>query len=147
MQHIATNGDPFEFGSARPLDFGHWAAHKLESLTVNELRHGEAVAVGMSLDLLYAARCGHISADDARSVIGALQRAGLPTWDPTLDLTDPNGRPMVFHGIEEFREHLGGSLHVTLPSPLGAKIEVTSLDENILSACLADLEEIRHAWN
>jgi 3-dehydroquinate synthase len=31
LNHIATSGDPFEFGSARPLDFGHWAAHNWNS--------------------------------------------------------------------------------------------------------------------
>src|SRR3989449_5136220 len=33
VNHIATSGDPFEFRSARPLDFGHWAGHKLEQLS------------------------------------------------------------------------------------------------------------------
>ncbi|HRH98546.1 MAG TPA: 3-dehydroquinate synthase, partial [Prosthecobacter sp.] len=33
VEHIATGGDPFELGSARPLDFGHWAAHKLEQIS------------------------------------------------------------------------------------------------------------------
>src|SRR5690606_26760740 len=32
LQHIA-GADPFEFGSSRPLDFGHWSAHKLEQLS------------------------------------------------------------------------------------------------------------------
>ena len=31
MRQIAHGGDPFETGSARPLDYGHWSAHKLES--------------------------------------------------------------------------------------------------------------------
>ena len=50
LDHIADYGDPFEMGSSRPLDFGHWAAHKLEHLTDYRLRHGEAVAIGMALD-------------------------------------------------------------------------------------------------
>src|SRR5712691_2392571 len=54
LEHIATSGDPFELGSARPLDFGHWAAHKLEALSGNRLRHGEAVAIGMALDTVYS---------------------------------------------------------------------------------------------
>jgi 3-dehydroquinate synthase len=29
LTHIASGGDPFELGSSRPLDFGHWSAHKL----------------------------------------------------------------------------------------------------------------------
>ena len=33
MRQIAHGGDPFETGSARPLDYGHWSAHKLEGLT------------------------------------------------------------------------------------------------------------------
>ena len=33
LEHIRTGGDPFEMGRARPLDFGHWAAHKLELLS------------------------------------------------------------------------------------------------------------------
>ena len=31
--HISQGGDPFESGSSRPLDFGHWSAHKMEQLT------------------------------------------------------------------------------------------------------------------
>src|SRR3954470_2197137 len=38
LNHIATSGDPFEFGSARPLDFGHWAAHQLEQLSGYRIR-------------------------------------------------------------------------------------------------------------
>ena len=45
VKHIATGGDPFEQGSRRPLDFGHWAAHKLEQMSGFQLRHGEAVAI------------------------------------------------------------------------------------------------------
>ena len=47
MQHIAGK-DPFESGSSRPLDFGHWSAHKLEQLSNFEVLHGEAVAMGMA---------------------------------------------------------------------------------------------------
>ena len=50
LGHITGAGDPFERGNGRPLDYGHWAAHKLENLSQHRLRHGEAVAVGMALD-------------------------------------------------------------------------------------------------
>ena len=39
LEHIATSGDAFEMGPSRPLDFGHWAAHRLEHLTDYSLRH------------------------------------------------------------------------------------------------------------
>ncbi|MDI9410882.1 MAG: 3-dehydroquinate synthase, partial [Bacteroidia bacterium] len=41
-RHILDGGDPFETREARPLDHGHWAAHRLESMTSFELPHGEA---------------------------------------------------------------------------------------------------------
>src|SRR5438309_10693375 len=47
LDHIAGAGDPFERGSARPLDFGHWSAHKMEQLSDYKIRHGEAVAIGI----------------------------------------------------------------------------------------------------
>src|SRR5262245_54043234 len=62
VNHIATAGDPFEMGSARPLDFGHWAAHKLEQISDYKLRHGEAVAVGIAVDVVYSRRLGFLSA-------------------------------------------------------------------------------------
>ena len=46
MRQIAHGGDPFEMGSARPLDYGHWSAHKLEQISNYAWRHGEAVALG-----------------------------------------------------------------------------------------------------
>ena len=48
IRQITAGGDPFERGSARPLDFGHWAAHKLEQLSNFSITHGHAVAVGMA---------------------------------------------------------------------------------------------------
>lgn len=141
VQHIQEAGDPFETGSARPLDFGHWAAHKLESLTVHELRHGEAVAIGIAIDLLYAAQKGFVSKEGAMRVIDGLSETGLPVWDDTLKARDHNGDRLVYSGIEEFREHLGGKLHVTFPKPLGRKIEVSTLDRACLEHSLRELEK------
>jgi 3-dehydroquinate synthase len=76
MEHMAAGGDPFELGSARPLDFGHWAAHALEEATGGALRHGEAVAVGMALDSLYRPDIGLFSAADCEAVLGLLTDLG-----------------------------------------------------------------------
>ncbi len=62
LEHIRTNGDPFEYGRARPLDFGHWSAHKLELLSNFRISHGEAVATGVVLDSIYAEKKGWITA-------------------------------------------------------------------------------------
>jgi len=124
--HISTSGDPFELGSARPLDFGHWSAHKLESLTGHRLRHGEAVAIGMALDALYSVDSGLAPPSVAGAVIDTLERLGFTLWDDELDNTE------LFDGIDEFREHLGGELTVTLIEAVGRGREVHELRRDLV---------------
>ena len=135
LEHIAGGGDPFELGSARPLDFGHWAAHALEEATRGELRHGEAVAVGMALDTLYAVRIGLLPAADADAVLALLDRLGLALWHPALAALD------MAAAIEAFREHLGGRLHLTLPTAIGRRIEVHEVDHGHLAQARAMLSK------
>ena len=136
MRHIATGGDPFENGSARPLDYGHWSAHKLETLTRNQLRHGEAVAIGMALDAKYATIRGMLSAVDLERICRTLERLGLALWHPSLDAQDAEGRNLVLDGLREFREHLGGDLTVTLLRGIGRGVEVHEIDEAQMRAAI-----------
>ena len=77
LEHIATGGDPFELGSARPLDFGHWVAHKIEPASGYRIHHGEAVAVGMAVDLVYARRLGLLAAADCDRILRLIARIGF----------------------------------------------------------------------
>lgn len=130
LEHIATSGDAFEFGSARPLDFGHWAAHRLESLTDNRLRHGEAVAIGMALDTVYSVHAGFLAESALKRVLGLLETIGLRLWDDALDRRGPTGRSLVLDGLAEFQEHLGGELTVTLLKEIGRGFEVHEMRED-----------------
>ena len=134
LTHIATSGDAFEQGSSRPLDFGHWAAHKLEQLSDYELRHGEAVAVGIAIDATYSVLTGLLRDADRRRIVSLLLRLGLPVHTPELDL-EKQGRRAFLAGRDEFREHLGGRLTVMLLTGLGRGVEVHELsDHEILEA-------------
>jgi 3-dehydroquinate synthase len=128
MQHIA-GGDPFEMGSARPLDFGHWAAHKLEYLTDFEVRHGEAVAIGIALDTVYSHLTGRLSEIDTNRVLSVLQQLGFELFHPAL--SESNGENLR-RGLSEFQEHLGGELTITLLAALGRGEEVHDMDEAVI---------------
>jgi len=141
LAHICGNGDPFELGSARPLDFGHWAAHKLESMTAYRIRHGEAVAIGMALDLTYSVALGFLDGVSMERVFNVLEGMGLRLWDDALAEHDPNGEYTLIKGLEEFREHLGGQLHITLLRGVGNSFEVTEMDEAVVAA---SIESLRH---
>jgi 3-dehydroquinate synthase len=127
LNHVAMSGDPFEFGSARPLDFGHWAAHKLEQLSEYKIRHGEAVAVGIALDVIYSRNMGFLDAASADRVLKLLEQLGFELFANELMHVDSDHSLLVLNGLEEFREHLGGELSVTLLKEIGRGFEVHEL--------------------
>ena len=128
MEHISTSGDPFEFGSARPLDFGHWAAHKLEQISDYRIRHGEAVAIGVALDTVYSGLVGLLDEESVDRVLNLLTNIGMEIYASELHYTDSEGDQMVLRGLEEFREHLGGDLTITLLEGIGRGVEVHSMN-------------------
>ncbi len=144
LAHIASCGDPFELGSARPLDFGHWSAHKLEALTSHELRHGEAVAIGLAQDCAYACLAGVLDPQDLWRVLDVLERVGLPIWHPAMGAAGAGGRPPLLDGLEEFREHLGGRLTITLIDGVGSAFDVHKLDEALVQEATTLLRHQSH---
>ena len=144
LNHIANYGDPFEMGSSRPLDFGHWAAHKLEHLTNYRLRHGEAVAIGMALDCTYSYLTGLLSKADWQQIIKTLKQLGFAIYVPELasNVAEIKSEQSIFRGLVEFREHLGGDLAVMLLQGIGKGIEVNQVNISEYKKAILMLQEI-----
>ena len=140
LDHIATGGDPFEMGSARPLDFGHWAAHKLEQLSHFQISHGDAVAIGLALDVLYSRNAGLLAAASAERILTLLEQLGFKLFADELLNTDNHNRRAILAGLEEFREHLGGELTITLLKEIGRGVEVHAMDEAKIIAAIHELK-------
>ena len=140
MDHIA-GADPFEFGSSRPLDFGHWAAHKLEKLSDFRIRHGEAVAIGIALDSAYSFLQGRIKEADLLRIFNLFRSLGLSLYAPQLE------GDALLQGLKEFQEHLGGKLTIMLLDALGRGVEVHEMDPELIVKSLHLLQnwENRHA--
>ena len=144
LDHIAGGGDPFETGSARPLDFGHWAAHKLEQLSNFQIPHGEAVAIGIALDVVYARIIGLLEAPAAGRILDLLERLGFSLFAEELLAPSGNGQLQLLEGLEEFREHLGGRLNIPLLPGIGRIMEVHEMDLPRVAEAVHALQE-RHA--
>ena len=133
LLHITECGDPFERLDARPLDFGHWAAHKLEPMTNYSLSHGDAVAIGLAIDLRCSVQLGLLDDTIAKRVISLLQHLGFPTNHPELR------NPDLLEGIEEFRQHLGGQLTLLMLEGIENPIDIHQLDEEIVLQAINEL--------
>ena len=140
MHQIGNGGDPFEAGSVRPLDYGHWAAHKLEGMTRYHLRHGEAVAIGMALDARYSVLSGTLAAGEEVRICFLLEHLGLRLWHAALEKRTARGDLEVLGGLADFREHLGGELTITLLSDIGVGVEVNEMDDDRVLDAIAWLK-------
>jgi 3-dehydroquinate synthase len=131
LWHITRGGDPFELQQARPLDFGHWSAHKLEAITDYHLRHGEAVAIGVAVDVAYSHLRHGLPLHVAEQTVATLHGLKLPVWDSAL------AAEVIFDGLEEFRQHLGGELTITLVKQVGQPIDVHAIDRAAMRDAMA----------
>jgi len=141
MRQIGLGGDPFEAGSARPLDFGHWSAHKLEHLTEHAVSHGEAVAIGIALDARYSVAAGLLSASEDERIVRLLKTLGFTLWHHQLKHRNADVRLAVLRGLADFQEHLGGELTITLLAGIGRGVEVHEIDTRIVEQCIDWLEQ------
>ncbi len=133
LQHIAS-GDPFESGSSRPLDFGHWSAHKLEQLSDFSLTHGEAVAIGIALDTTYSERIGWLNTLERDQILQTLGQLGFEYYHPLLE------KETLKNGLSEFREHLGGKLTIMMLREIGKGENVHDMDLQVVKECIAFLK-------
>lgn len=137
MKHIIEGGDPFELSTARPLDFGHWSAHKLEQMSGFDLKHGEAVAIGLIIDMTYAAMIGSLDETVLKSTRGCLLDMGF-----TLDHEALGNQEVLLEGLREFREHLGGQLTITLVQGIGEPLDVHEIDLNVMRRAIDDVRSV-----
>ncbi len=142
VAHIATSGDPFEMGSVRPLDFGHWAAHKLEQLSEFDLSHGEAVAIGIAIDTLYSEEMGYLDSKSANRILTLLKKLHFELFSDHLERRNGSRFPYVLEGLEEFREHLGGLLTITLLKRIGSRFEVHEMDTDVVLKSMNRLKSL-----
>ena len=141
VRHIAGGGDPFELGAARPLDFGHWSAHKLEQIPGAAIAHGEAVAIGIALDVAYARRAGFLGATDAERVLSLPEALGFALYVKELEQRDEAGQSLVLRGLEEFRRDLGGSLTLTQLQGIGQSFQLNRMDETLVAEAIEELRQ------
>lgn len=140
LQHIKEN-DPFEKGSSRPLDYGHWSAHKLEQLTNFKLLHGEAVAIGMAIDCTYSMLLGKLKRSEWEQVIQLLTDLGFNLklnfhqYDFSIN--------SILKGLDEFREHLGGQLTIMILEKIGHGTEVKSIDLKLMQEAILIVTSIK----
>ncbi len=145
-KHISKNGDPFERQSSRPLDFGHWAAHKLESLTKYKILHGEAVAIGIALDSTYSYIIKYLSKNEWKEIINTIINLGFKIYIKEMEMISNNNEKTIFEGLNEFQEHLGGTLTITILKKIGLGININNIDRKVFEKSIKIIKKIQNIY-
>ena len=109
----------------------------MEQMSGYRLRHGEAVGIGVAIDCIYSTRVFGFPESDAQRVLQCLKDFQLPLWDSTLNDFDA-----LLSGLEEFRQHLGGRLTITMLKAVGKPIDVHEIDSDAMRASVEQLRDL-----
>jgi 3-dehydroquinate synthase len=116
------------------LNFGHTIGHALEAESRYELRHGEAVALGMVAEMELAVRLCQWGQDNQERVELLLEQFGLPLRAARpLDMTCVIGR------LEHDKKASGKSVRFVLPGPGGTMQWVAGASQADIAASLRRL--------
>ncbi len=124
--------DEREGGRRAILNYGHTLAHAIETAGTYDLRHGEAVAVGLHYAAQLSARMGRIDADRVVE-----HRRVLEHYDLPINLPDGLGDDALLALMGRDKKAVDG-LTFALDGPDGVEV-VTEVDPDVARAALADV--------
>jgi 3-dehydroquinate synthase len=123
--------DPFEQGERAKLNLGHTFGHALEQLSHYQMRHGDAVAIGLVCASRLSARLGKCTPDLPMRVEGVLRHLGLPTHIPGEFSAE-----RIVEAMQTDKKRIGKRLRFVLPRALGNVVIEDQGDERDVLAVL-----------
>ena len=104
------------------------------------------MAVGIALDVVYSRLMGFLDAASAERALRLLEALGFELFASELLHVNSQSSFLVLDGLEEFREHLGGELTITLLKQIGKGFEIHEINLPKVVEALYELKQ-RHEQN
>jgi 3-dehydroquinate synthase len=96
------------------------------------------VAIGVVIDCIYSSMKLGFPKRDLMDVCRCMTEMGMSLWHPSLYPID-----RLMQGLEEFRQHLGGRLTITMLRGIGDPVNVHEIDETVMKQAIETLQEIQ----
>ncbi|MCU0821565.1 MAG: 3-dehydroquinate synthase [Spirochaetes bacterium] len=119
--------DEKESGLRAILNFGHTAGHAIESLMgYKGISHGEAVAIGIKIEMEISRRLGWMKDDEIDKINGIIEKFGL-----IYNKYELNPDEVVRH-MKYDKKNSGGSINFALIKGIGNPVYNQPVDENLI---------------
>ncbi len=113
-------------GVRAALNYGHTLGHAAEKLASPELRHGEAVSIGMVYAADLAVRMGLMDPEEAQAQRRVLEGIGLPTNLPALEANE------LIRYMRRDKKTEEGRIRMILPTGIGSPPTLRTVEESKL---------------
>jgi 3-dehydroquinate synthase len=121
--------DEREAGRRAVLNLGHTFAHAIEPIHDLDLRHGEAVAIGLCAAAFVSRDRGMLAEHDQQRIESTVQSFGLPTR-----LAQPVDAGQLLSTMRYDKKVADGRVRLILPRAIGDVIIVADVDEKTIEA-------------
>jgi len=115
--------DPYEKGFRAALNLGHTVGHAVELVSRFELRHGEAIAIGMVVEAQFAERIGVANKGLSDVIAETLSGLGLP-----IHIPDGMPREEIIRAMRVDKKKHIGAIRFALPVEIG-KVELVDVKD------------------
>lgn len=117
--------DPYEKGFRAALNMGHTVGHAVELVSKFDLRHGEAIAIGMTAEAKYSAQIGLAGQGVVEAIESTLKTLNLPTQIP-----DEMPRAGIIKAMRVDKKKNAKAIRFALPVEIGRVelVDVTDLE-------------------
>jgi 3-dehydroquinate synthetase len=113
--------DPYEKGFRAALNLGHTVGHAVELVSKFDLRHGEAIAIGMAAEAKYSAQIELASRSVVEAIVATLKMLNLPTQIP-----DEMSRADIIKAMCVDKKKNAKAIRFALPVEIG-KVELVDV--------------------
>ena len=127
--------DELDFGLRHILNYGHTVGHAIESASDFKAGHGEAVALGMLAAGRISNKLGMLSQNELIRLKEVIQRVGLPTKMPSLEV----GR--IIQAMEFDKKIFEGKIRFILLRSLGEAFITDEVSPSLIEQALVDWSE------
>ncbi len=125
--------DPLESGRRAVLNLGHTVGHALELLSGYQMRHGEAVAIGIVASARIAERMRLTNAGLGDQVVDLLGAMGLPVRCPPWPVSG------IWMAMRHDKKRQGAQLRWVLPRAIGQVELCDNVPEALVTGVLLDM--------